>query len=124
MIKYVVLLAAAIAMTGCGPKYLVKKEIVTVNKPVPYCPAPPHIPEYEFQVDKLTSADAKDPGKVGQAYKADMLVLRTNDRSLRAALYEYANINASFTGVQQQIDLIFDSINKQESERVEALITK
>lgn len=120
--KCYVLFATVLLLTGCGPEYIVKKEIVTVNKPVPYCPAPPDIPEYVFQVDLLTSADLNDPGKVGQAYKADMIVLRHNDRSLRAALKAYESINTSFTSVQQQIDQIFSTINQQEADRVESLI--
>jgi hypothetical protein len=122
LIKIVCVFGVAFGLSACGPEYIVKKEIVTVNKPVPYCPPPPDVPEYAFQVDLLTQADLKDPGTVGQAYKLDMTALRKNDRTMRAIIEQYRNTSNSFSTVQQQIDEIFSHLNEVENTRVESLI--
>lgn len=125
VINLMVGMMVILAITACSPtKYVVKKEIVTVSKPVPYCPAPPEVDTYEYWVDQLTDEDVKDPGKVGQAYKHDMIILRQNDATLRAIIQQYKEISTSFSGVQEQIDNIFKNITDSNNARIEPLTTE
>lgn len=106
-------------LSGC--QTVVKKEIVTVDKPIPFIPPPPKLPEFVSEVDKLTDADSTSPGKVAQAYKADMVVLRARDRIHSLILSQYANSSSNFDAINQEIAKLFDTINKAEATVVDKL---
>ena len=125
MIKFMLAITAALLLTSCGGfQDVVKKEVVTVDKPVPYCPVPPDIPTYDFLVDTLTPADAADPGKVGQYYRYDMDQLRHTDQLLRLILEQYRSAAGDLTAVQPEIDKIFKQLDDVDKSKVVPLITK
>jgi hypothetical protein len=80
-----------LSMVGCSsmPSPV---EIVYVDKPILTSPKPPTLPAFNSQVDKLTSADAKTPGVVGVAYKADMITLRAIENICRQTFAEYETL--------------------------------
>jgi hypothetical protein len=95
-----------LGLAGCGGKAVVR-EPVTVEVAIPYCPRPPVVPTCTLEVDKLQPADAADPGKVGQAYKADMLCLREVQRINEMILEQYTKTSQSFEETQARIrDLV------------------
>lgn len=109
MNKLLVILAAVFALTACSP-LPVKKDIVYVDKPIPYVPKPPDVPVFDSHVDLLTLDDAKDPGKVGQAYKYDMTQLRSLQKIYQMILDQYRASSQNFDEVNKAIDkLITDS---------------
>ena len=75
-------------LTGCATTEQPIKTVY-VDKPVYSCPAPPTVPQHVYEVDKLTDKDKTDPGKVAQAYKADMLYLRKMEPIYRGILKQY-----------------------------------
>jgi hypothetical protein len=94
-----------LGLVGCNPT--VVREPITVEVPIPYCPPPPSVPHHEFLVDKLQPADVADPGKVGQAYKADMVYLREVQRIYDMILEQYGKTSQSFEETQKRIrDLV------------------
>ena len=125
MIKRLLALTVTVLLVSCaGLQDVVKKEIVTVNKPVPYCPAPPVVPTYDFLVDTLTPGDVKDPGKVAQYYKYDMEQLRRTNQLMRLILEQYRTTAGNLVGVQSEIDKIFKELDEADKKKVEPLITK
>lgn len=97
-------------VSGCAnTSDVVKKEIVYVDKPLPFCPAPPLFPVVEFKVDLLTDADVKDPGKVGQAYKHDMLYLRELKKIQDMVMEQYRKTSQNFEAVQAEIKKLYET---------------
>lgn len=94
-------------LVGCASTPTPEVRIVTVDKPIPMCPIPPTIPTIEYEVDKLTNLDKVDPGKVGQAYKYDMLYLRNAVRLYQMILDEYKKTSGNFDQVKLEIDKVF-----------------
>lgn len=113
-------LLAATLLTACETQTIIKKEIVTVDKPVPFIPTPPEVPQCVSQVDKLIADDAKDPGKVGQAYKYDMLCYRQRLNILQLILDQYKAGSQNFDKVNEQIAQMYKAINDAEVKAVEA----
>jgi hypothetical protein len=97
------------ALAGCATTEPVVRT-VTVDKPIPFCPTPPNVPTVEYKVDALTMDDLKDPGKVGQAYKYDMLALRQQLRIYQQILSEYAKASQNFDAVKAEIDKAYVGI--------------
>lgn len=98
-------LVTALLLVGCQhsqPTY----EIKYVDRPVPYAPQPPQVPAFESQVDKLTDGDAADPGKVGQAYKYDMAVLRALIAIHVSILEQYQRSAYDFATARRLIEKI------------------
>jgi hypothetical protein len=125
MITRLLLCIALIAIPGCSfLQSVVKKEVVTVAKPVPYCPAPPELIATNYLVDTLTDADAKDPGKVGQYYKHDMEQLRGVNKIYSIIIEQYRTAHGNLESVQKEIDEIFKTLDVTEKSKVEPLITK
>ena len=125
MIKNILLCIVLVFMSGCnGWQNVVKKEVVTVAKPVPYCPAPPELIPTNYLVDTLTDADAKDPGKVGQYYKHDMEQLRGINKIYALIIEQYRTAHGNLESVQKEIDEIFKTLDIAEKSKVEPLITK
>lgn len=117
--KVLLVLFATLALTGCASKVVVQKEIVTVDRPVPFVPPPPQVPKIDSQVEKLTDADIADPGKVVQAYKYDITALRGLVAIYQSILQQYAASSQNFDQVNLQIKQLFDQINKVEQEAVQ-----
>lgn len=111
MKKLLVAAMVALALSGCAFNEPPKQQIIYVNKPVPYIPPPPVVPKFESQVDKLTDDDAKDPGKVGQAYKYDVIALRKLVSIYDAILAQYQASSASFDAVNAEIDKLTKQLN-------------
>jgi hypothetical protein len=106
MKNILIITIASIALSACamftqrpGPV-----QVVTVDKAVPYCPAPPVVPQYSRMVDKLVPTDVSDPGKVVTAYVYDVTVLRTQVKIYQEVLDEYNKTHQDFTAVQAEID--------------------
>lgn len=113
-------LAVSVLLAGCGTT-VIKKEIVTVDKPVPFIPAPPSVPPCVSQVDKLVPEDAKDPGKVGQAYKYDMVCYRQRIRILELILDQYKAGSQNFDKINEEITALYAKINEAEQKAVDAV---
>ena len=86
--------------------------MVVVDKPFPACPKPPVVPEYDLWVDKLTDLDLTDPGKVGQAYKHDMIYLRQRLVMDNQILLQYEKTSQQYDEAKKQIDTAFEKLNK------------
>lgn len=99
--KAVIALISVVLLAGCATPLVPETRIVRVNTPIPFCPAPPTVARCTNYVDALTPEDAKDPGKVAQAYKLDMACYRANDRVLRQILERYTDVSKLNTEVQQ-----------------------
>ena len=94
MTKLLLTMTLAAALAGCAaaPVQLPPKiEVQQVDVPVAYVPAPPKFPLFESRVDRLTAHDAANPGKIGLAYKLDMIELRDRDRLFTSVLDAYSN---------------------------------
>lgn len=89
---------------GCSVRPV---EIVTIDKPIPVCPVPPPVPEYEYWVDDLTSNDFNDPGKVGQAYKHDMIYLRKRVEIDNMILEQYRTVSENYDEAEKTINNAF-----------------
>jgi PBP1b-binding outer membrane lipoprotein LpoB len=119
------LIALMLLLVGCAPNTVIKKEVVTVNKPVPYCPAPPaDLPQVNLLVDTLTDADAANPGKVGQYYKHDMYYLRKKNELLELIIEQYRVASGDLDAIKVEIDKIFAEIEAADKELVERLKTE
>ncbi len=112
MNKTLIACMIAALVAGCGTQQI---KVVTVDKPIPMIPIPPEVPQCDYQVDKLTAADATNYGKVGEAYKYDMTCERATNHMLRQVVKAYKEaaeaakpvideINASFLKMQKDID--------------------
>ncbi len=110
MNKLIVGALAVILLTGCATMQPAEKEIVIVNKPIAFIPKPPAVPKISYQVDKLTHADLADPGKVGQAYKHDLIALRKLVEIYQIILQQYSESSVDFELINSEIDLLFKQI--------------
>lgn len=117
--RVVTAILLSLALTGCATKVVVQKEIVTVERPVPFVPPPPVVPKYDSQVEKLTDADVADPGKVVQAYKYDITALRGSVAIYESILDQYKASSQNFDQINIQIKQLFDQLNKAEQNAVE-----
>jgi hypothetical protein len=99
--KNMFLIMVLMALSACASNSLnTKKDVVLVDKPLPYCPAPPQVNECVSMVDALTPADANDPGKVAQAYKYDMMCYRSSNKTLRQVLQQYENVSKNNSAIE------------------------
>lgn len=106
-------ICATMLVTGCGFMPIVRTKVVTVNKPVLVIPTPPKVPKVEYEVDKLTPEDAKQPGKVGQAYVHDMTYLRAVVPIYESILAQYAASSVEFSDVNKKIQELYSQIDTQ-----------
>ena len=106
MMRYVIffVLFGLTVLAGCQNQIQPQVKIVTVDKPIPFCPPPPDIPVCTNYVANLTIADSKDPGKVAQSYVADLACYKANDVSFRQALQHYGDIAKQATQVQLMLN--------------------
>ena len=80
----------SLSLVGCSllPKPQPEIQVVTVNKPILYCPAPPSFSYPKLIIQDLVPGDEKDPGRVVQYYKATVKQLEgeivARDRALNA----------------------------------------
>jgi hypothetical protein len=98
------LLVALLAGCSTVPVTPIQK-VVVVDKPIPVVPPPPVVPPCDLLVKKLTAADAKTPGLVGEAYKHDMLCLITRNN-------QQAHILDVYTQLSKKADLSTIEINQ------------
>ncbi len=105
--KFVTMLLAVVLLAGCRTNPVVPEvKVVKINRPVPYSPAPPAVPQCTNYTAALTPADSKDPGKVAQAYVLDLTCYRANDLTFRQILQHYNAISDQTQTVQQMIDAV------------------
>ena len=118
-LMYLFLIAVALAvLPGCSTvTQPAKVETITVDKPIAYIPKPPVVPEFNSMVDKLTPADASDPGKVGQAYKYDTATLRALLSVYRSIVDQYRNSSYNFDNVQKEIDKLNQSVPQTQPQK-------
>lgn len=114
MIKYLVTLLLLAFLAGCQT-LPAKKEIVYVDKPVAFVPKPPVVPKFQSEVDKLVPADINDPGKVGQAYKHDIVMLRSLQAIYEMILEQYRASSQNFEKINGEIDSLIKKINEAEA---------
>lgn len=91
--KTLLAVLSVVILAGCATPLVPETKVVQVDKPIPFCPAPPTVTQCTNYVDALTPDDIKDPGKVAQAYKLDMACYRANDRVLRQILERYTDVS-------------------------------
>lgn len=103
-------IVSSLLLSGCFGVLPVKKEVVQVAKPVLVIPKPPEVPAAEWEVDKLTIDDAKDPGKIGQAYKHDMLEARQLLKIYQMIVDGYKTSSQTFDQVNKEIDQLYKDI--------------
>jgi hypothetical protein len=95
--KKLIICSLLVLVAGCATtarQPVQQTKVVTIDKPIPFCPAPIDVAACSNYVDNLTDADLKDPGKVVQAYKLDMTCLRITDKILRRILAGYKDTSA------------------------------
>lgn len=94
--KKLIICSLLVLVAGCATtrQTIPQTKVVTIDKPIPFCPAPIDVAACSNYVDSLTEADHKDPGKVAQAYKLDMTCLRITDKILRRILTGYKDTSA------------------------------
>lgn len=105
--KAITAFAFVLLLTGCAfspPK--VRTEVVNVDRPVLYCPAP----DYEkIQRPKSLPTDAITPttsdGEVAVRYKATIMVLEAYIQRLELALDGYKDTSSSLDDLRQQLGL-------------------
>lgn len=103
--KYLIVIMAILGLTACSTNPLVPEtKIVTVKVPIPFCPAPPDIPECIKYTDALTLADLTDPGKVVQLTKLELACLRAEALSLRQTLKSYKDVSALASDVERSLN--------------------
>lgn len=98
------IMLSSIMLSACGSIPERPVEIVTVDKAVPYCPAPPDIQKTEYMVDKLEPNDISNPGRVAKAYVYDMTLLRSQIKIYQMILDEYSKTTQDFDAVKREID--------------------
>lgn len=97
------------ALAGCATTNPTKPvDPVIIDKPVVTCPTPPTVPKFTYTVDALTAADQADPGKVAQAYKRDMIILRSQVRIYEMIVNEYGKASVNFDAVNAEIANLVD----------------
>lgn len=110
--KTVISMCAIVALvTGCTCTPVIKTEVVTVTKPIPFIPPPPVVPKIDYEVDKLTP-DAS-PGKVGQAYVHDMTYLRATIEVYEAILEQYSTSSAEFVQIEKKIQDLYKELESR-----------
>jgi hypothetical protein len=97
---------AMLTLSACGlcPTRPGADKIVYVDKAVPYCTAPPQVPQFTRLVDSLTPADIVTPGAVAKDYVYDMTVLRSQVKIYQEILDQYSKQTQDFSAVQAEID--------------------
>lgn len=116
------LILASLLTVGCT-QTIIKKEIVTVDKPVPFVPAPPNVPQFQSQIDQLKPEDIADPGKIGMAYKYDITMLRSLVKIYQDILAQYKDSSVNFDKINEEITKMYEQINKAEQKAVDSIAT-
>lgn len=117
MNKILIAIAVALTLSGCAfdQKVVIQKELVPVDKPVPFIPKPPTVPPFVSQVDLLKADDIKDPGKIAVAYKYDMTQLRALISIYQLILQQYTLSSTDFDAVNAEIDKLYAQVNKTQA---------
>lgn len=104
MNKLIPILGTILLISACATRpAIIGQQTIPVNKPIYVVPVPPAMPEIELYVDSLTMDDITDPGKVGQAYKHDTIVLRNVIRIQSLIIDEYRKASQNFDAVKKDI---------------------
>ena len=101
------ILLLAACLVGCASAPVAPTNVVTVDKPIAVVPKPPEVPVFASQVDALTPADIKDPGKVGQAYRYDVTMLRSLVKIYQMILAQYTTSSYQFEAIEAEINNLF-----------------
>lgn len=95
--KLIVIGGIALLLTGCAFDQQVVYKNVEV--PVLYCPMPPDIVRPELPIGDLKPEDEKDPGLVGQKYKATVKMLEDHIKQLEEILQKYKDASKNSSPV-------------------------
>lgn len=94
-IAVIVILVAA--LTGCLNKNTRDRPPEIVRTPILFCPAPPgldtRVDELDLYINDLTDEDLKDPGKVVQAFRADVYQLMKGRKEDTKVLKKYEDLS-------------------------------
>lgn len=117
MKKLLLAVAIALTMSGCAfdQKVVIQKELVPVDKPVPFIPKPPPVPKFVSQVDLLKAEDITDPGKIAVAYKYDMTQLRALINIYQLILQQYNLSSSDFDSINVEIEKLYSQVNKTQA---------
>lgn len=111
--KLIIVMCASLVLIGCDTTPVIKTEIVTINKPIPFIPKPPTVPTIEYQVDQLTFNDFANPGKVGQAYVYDMTFLRKRIEIDDMIFEQYRSGSAQFEEIEKHIQELYSGVESR-----------
>lgn len=114
------ILIAAVCMSfllvGCTCDPIIKTEVVTVNKPIPFIPPPPNVPTLqEYETSKLNQSHKSTPGVVGQAYVYDMTFLRKRIEIDDMIFEQYHKGSVDFKEIEAKIHKMYKDINVEPS---------
>lgn len=104
--KKISVLLVTLLLAACQPS-IIKPQIVTVDKPVFSCPVAPVVPEVQLLTPTLTAADRKDPGKVAEYYKADMVQLQDQVDQYKKIIDQYTKSSQQLQQLQPVIDKMY-----------------
>ena len=105
--KHAILIGALSLLLGACATPVTKTEIVYVSVPIPFIPPPPVVPAFASEVDKLVLSDTKDPGKVGQAYKSDMMQLRSREATYEAIINQYEVASRNYEAISKEFTKLY-----------------
>jgi hypothetical protein len=114
-----ILLSLCLFLVACQPttKYIVKPEIVYVDRPVYVSPPPPEVKKPDLYISKLTDGDVNDPGKVVLYWHADIEQLLSLISIYESILDQYKKANVNTQNLQKEVDEIYFA-NKQRVETI------
>lgn len=105
-------ICASTVLIGCACDPVIKTQVVTVNKPIPFIPSPPTVPTLkEYETSKLTREHQHVPGVVGQAYVHDMTFLRKRIEIDDLILEQYRKGSVDFKQIEAKINELYKDIN-------------
>jgi hypothetical protein len=90
-------------------------QVVQVDKPLLYCPAPTAFTYPRLVIESLVPGDEKDPGRVAQFYKAVVKQLEGEIKARDKVLKAYADIGSVNPNLSPvEVDAIFkDLLNEK-----------
>jgi len=106
-------------LTGCAfdsayVKPETKIEVVTVEKPLLYCPAPPVIPYPALMIRGLVPGDEVDPGRVVQFYKATVKQMEGEIRTRDLIINAYDQISKKSPDLKPaEVDVMFKELTNE-----------
>lgn len=117
--KLIVLFFITTLLSGCAfdsihTKPDTRVEVVTVEKPLLYCPAPPKIPYPTLMIRGLVPGDEVDPGRVVQFYKATVKQMEGEIRARDLIINAYDQISKKSPDLKPvEVDVMFEELTNE-----------